>query len=231
MKHLQPQTLRIYLAILTTPRFHQRYLWKVLNREGTISVGMVNEVVNGLVARRFVERTRSTLARTAATPESVASVESSGGYELSDPVGLLHFISMFRRMPELRTFTRRIRAGRNEVVRELASRGAVFCLGTAMETYSQYFRSEEVSFYSSEAGPIREWLETAPAGNTQVSCYRQDYVRSPEELPGLLRDGLFAGNVAGTTVTTRAQTATDMFCDGKSAYAAPILKELWGVNL
>jgi hypothetical protein len=231
MKHLQPQTLRVYLAILTSPRFNQRDLWRALNREGTVSVGMVNEVVNSLVTRRFVERTKRTLARAVETTASAASAGPSGGYVLSDPVGLLQFISMFRRMPDLRRFTRRVRAGHDEAVRELAARGAVFCIGTAMEMYSQFFRSEEVSFYSSDPDPVQRWLDTAAAGNTQVSCYRPDYVRSSAGLPGLFRDSLFAGSVAGIQATTRVQTAIDMFCDGKGAYAAPILRELWGVEL
>jgi hypothetical protein len=117
------------------------------------------------------------------------------------------------------------------VVKELAARKVVFCLGTAMEMYSDLFRSEEVSFYGHETDALRAWLDTAPSGNTQVSCYRPDYVRSVAEVPGLFKDHLFLGKIDGKAATTKAQTAIDMFCDGKGAYAAPLLKELWGVVL
>lgn len=227
MKHLQPKTLRAYLAILTARRFDQRELWKTLNRHGRISIGMVNAVVNDLVNKRFVERT----GRNAAGAGKNFPGTSSGGYELSDPAGLLQYISMFRRMPELRLFSRRIRAGRAEVIRELAARKVVFCLGTAMEFYSDLLRPEEISFYGRETDALRAWLDTAPAGSTQVSCYRPDYVRSAAEVPDLFQDRLFSGRVGGKTATTTVQTAVDLFCDGKGAYAAPLLKELWGVVL
>ncbi len=151
MKHLQPKTLRVYLAILANPRFSQRGLLEVLNRDGTVSVGFVNEVVNDLVLKRLVERSRRTSMETVSTVETVSTSKMTGCYILSDAVGMLNLISLFRRMPELRLFSRNIRAGRKDVVRELAGRDVVFCLGSAMEMYSSHFRPEEVSRRAAQA--------------------------------------------------------------------------------
>ena len=153
----------------------------------------------------------------------------TGGYILTDVVGLLNLISLFRRMQELRLFTRNIRAERTEVIRELAKKAVIFCLGSAMERYSNNFRAEEVSFYASDAESIRNMLSDAPIGNTRVSCYRPDYVRAAKEIPALFKDNMFTGKSRNVALTTKVQTAIDMFCDGKSAYAAPLLEELWGV--
>jgi len=231
MKHLQPKTLRVYLAILANPRFSQRGLLEVLNRDGSVSIGFVNEVVNDLVLKRLVERSRRTFMETVSTVETASTSKMAGGYVLSDAVGMLNLISLFRRMPELRLFTKNIGARRNEVVRELAGRHVVFCLGSAMEMYSGHFRPEEISFYASGAESVRRFLADAPDGNTRVSCYRPDYVRDSRDIPGLLRDPLFAGKSRNVARTSKVQTAIDMFCDGKGAYAAPLLEELWGVGL
>ena len=229
MKHLQPKTLRVYLAILANTRFSQRGLLEMLNRDGSVSIGFVNDVVNDLVLKRLVERSRRTSMETVSTIETVSTAKMTGGYILSDAVGMLNLISLFRRMPELRLFSRNIRAGRQEVIRELAGRDVVFCLGSAIEMYSNHFHPEEVSFYASDAESARLFLADAPAGNTKVSCYRPDYVRDAGEIPALFRDPLFAGKSRNVARTSKVQTAIDMFCDGKGAYAAPLLEELWGV--
>jgi hypothetical protein len=229
MKHLQPKTLRVYLAVLTSPRFSQRGLIAALNRHGSVSIGLVNEVVNDLVRKRFVERTGKGAMDTVFSENNVPSIVLRGGYVVSDVVGLLNLISLFRRMPELRIFTRKIRAAKGDVIKELTGKGAVFCLGSAMEMYSNHFRAEEVSCYASRPDKIREILMEALEGNTRVSCYRSDYSRGAGKDSDILHDPMFAGKSHERALTTKAQTVVDMFCDGKGAYAAPLLKELWGV--
>jgi len=229
MKHLQPKTLRVYLAILTSPRFSQRGLMAALNKHGSVSIGLVNEVVNDLVQKRLVERTGKGALNTVFSENNVPSTGLRGGYVVSDVVGLLNLISLFRRMAELRMFTRKIRAAKGSVIKELAGKGAVFCLGSAMEIYSNYFRAEEVSCYASRPDNIRKIVMEAPEGNTRVSCYRSDYSRGAGEDSDILHDPMFVGTSHDLALTSKAQTVVDMFCDGKGAYASPLLKELWGV--
>lgn len=231
MKRLQPKTLRVYLAVLANRRFSQRGLFEALNLDGSVSIGHVNGAVNDLILKRLVERDRDRPAgRDIAMPRTTAG-QQTGSYILVDPVGLLNLISLFRRMPELRLFTRNVRAARADVIKELSAKGALFCIGSAMEMYSTHFRSEEVSFYAEDPESLRLFLETAPAGNTRVSCYRQDYVRAAGEVPALFRDPMFAKKIRRTSLTSKVQTAIDMFCDGKGAYAAPLLQELWDVGI
>jgi len=201
----------------------------VLNRHCSVSIGMVNEVVNDLVRKRLVERAGKGALNTVFSENNVLSIGLRGGYVVSDVVGLLNLISLFRRMAELRMFTRKIRAAKGDVISELAKKDAVLCLGSAMEMYSNHFRAEEMSFYAPRVESIKDMIMEAPEGNTRVSCYRSDYTRDTGKNPDIFRDNLFAGRIRKVALTTKVQTVIDMYCDGKGAYAAPLLEELWGV--
>ncbi len=220
MKHIQPKTLQIMLAVLSTGRFSQRGIWRLCNKKRNVSIGHVNGVINDLRRKGFVERMwRSGMANV---------MESAGlfgedredfdmgraSYVLADPVGLLRFIALFRSMSELRLFTISVDAREDEIIKTLSKKDAILCLGTAMERYSAYYRPDEVSFYSGEPEAMHRYLRTAKKGLTKVSCYKIDHVQ---------------GKIGGCT--TKVQTVVDMFCDGKGVYTKPLLRELWSVEI
>lgn len=239
MKHIQPKTYQIIVAILTTRKFSQRGLWRFCNSKQRISIGQINKVVTELQQRGFIER----LWR---TPASEAMVElgfigedtldfdmGRANYILTDPVGLLRYISLFRSMSELHSFTLNVDASEERVIAKLSRQDAVFCLGTAQEQYTPYYRSDEVSFYSRNPPKIYSFLRRAKHGQTKVSCYSIDYIRVRDKGLNIfqLLDSLFAHESEGIKITTKVQTVVDMFCDGKSAYTKPLLKSLWGVEI
>ena len=202
MKHIQPKTLLAIKAVLTSKRFSQRGLRKLCGRE--VSAGQMSNVIAELRRNGFVERSTG--------PDRTR-------YVLADPLGLLRYVAIFRPMGELRKFRVGIAARESDIITELGGMGAVFCLGTAMERYAAYFRPGEVSFYADDWVPIEKFLATAEPGNTQVCCYGP-----------IGNDPLSVAN-EGIACTTRVQTVVDMFCDGKGAYAKPLLRELWGVEI
>jgi len=134
-------------------------------------------------------------------------------------LGLLRYVALFRSMNELRVFGLNLAAKESDIIAELGGRGAVFCLGTAMERYAAYYRPGEVSFYADDWEAIKKYLDTAQPGNTTVCCY------GPVE-----RDPLSVINDE-IAFTAKVQTVIDMFCDGKGAYTKPLLRELWGVDM
>ncbi|UCG68910.1 MAG: hypothetical protein JSV09_14150 [Thermoplasmata archaeon] len=230
--------MQIIVAILTTRNFSQRGLWRFCKSKQGISIGQVNKVVTELQQRGFIER----LWRTPAS-EALVKLEFIGedtldfdmgrvNYILTDPVGLLRYISLFRSMSELRSFTLNVDASEERVISKLSKQDAVFCLGTAQEKYTPYYRSDEVSFYSRNPNKIYSFLRTAKRGQTKVSCYNIDYVRFRNQKLNTfqLLDSLFAYESDGIKITTKVQTVVDMFCDGKSTYTKPLLKSLWGVE-
>jgi hypothetical protein len=156
-------------------------------------------------------------------------------YLLADPAGLLRSISWFRSMNELRLRSYSVSASSDRVIAELAKKEVVFCLGTAMERYTPYYRPGAVSLYiyPGREDDILGYLQTAKQGGTKVDCYRVDYVKPGmgRDMDGMLIDSLFARRQKQVGYTTMVQTVIDMFCDGAGVYAKPLLKKLWGIEI
>ena len=225
MKHLQPKTLLVLLSLLSRRRFSQRGLRKLCG--GKVSLGLINRIVQDLVRKGFVERA----GRTAFVPEGTGTEPKGNeraGYLLADPYGLLRYIALFRSMSELRQYAVSVEAPEETVVKELAGRGAIFCLGTAMERYSPYYRPAEVSFYSGTPKKVLRFLRSARPGQLKVTCYRLDLPVTSGKGPA---GALFSSTAKGVPVTAKVQTVMDLFCDGKGAYARPLLKSLWGIEV
>ena len=183
MKHIQPKTYRIMLAALANPKFSQRGLWKICNQ--SLSIGQVNKVINELHTKGFVEKLWG---------------KGKGNYVLADPVGLLRYIALFRQMGELKAFTSHVDATHEDVFETLKRMGVVFCLGTAQELYTPYYRPDRTSFYSANLKEIKSFLETARRGNLRLDCYS---VGKDEEL---LNNKMFSNNRREASLTTKIQT-------------------------
>jgi hypothetical protein len=235
MKHLQSKTLQVMVALLSRPDFSQRALWKMCNENLSMSLGQVNKIVMDLVRKGFVEprfsRPLFTDQKDTSNRRPKKTVPHARiTYRLSDPVGLLRYIAYFRSMKDLKVFSARVGGPSEAVIKELAKEGVIFCLGTAQSRYSPYFRPDEVSFYSMDPERIHGILMKAPYGDTRIGCYRIDYAPNTKERASLI-DDRFASSEGKISYTTKVHTVLDMFCDGKGAFAKPLLGELWGVQL
>ena len=208
-------------------------LWQMIKESNKISLGHVNKVVMDLEKKGYIERLlhRRRLGDFPG-PDVVRKgyEDEKATYRLVDPIGLLRYISLFRSMSELRTFSVRINAPPETVIGKLAKERIIFCLGTAQARYSPYFRPDEVSFYSEVPEQVLNVLSNVPHGDTMVRCYRTDYVRIVKDRRSLFND-FFATEEDSIPMTTKVQTVVDMFCDGKGVYSKPLIKQLWGVEI
>ncbi len=228
-----PTTYRILLAILTRKEASQQELARDLD----VSIGQVNGVVRWLEQAGFVERGRA--------EDRTARGRGKEVYHLDNPTGLLRAISLFRSMSRLQQFTLSVDVPKEKLTSDLARRPVVFCLGTALERYSRFYRADEVSFYAFPGAggrgvdSIRRDLTTSKEGITRVACYslptkvhgRREEVADPRGWLKVLQSFGFAEKAEDAYITTRAQTVVDLFCDGKAFAARDLLKEIWGVEL
>jgi DNA-binding Lrp family transcriptional regulator len=229
-----PTTYRIIISVLSAKKTSQRELARRLG----ISIGQVNKVFHWLKENAFVEGySASDIGRGGARGDS---------YVLVNPTGLLRAISLFRQMNSLRLFSMAVAGTKQSLISELRSRRVVFCLGTALEAFSEFYRSDEVSFYTvagsrpEAAERIRESLAAKGEGIARVTCYAMDTRRhgrraaASADLRGnldwLRKCGIIERG-RGAYFTTKVQTVVDLFCDGRAYAAKDLLRELWGVKL
>ncbi len=228
-----PTTYRILLAILTRKGASQQELARDLD----VSIGQVNGVVRWLEQGGFVERGRA--------ENRTARGRGKEVYLLVNPTGLLRAISLFRSMPSLRKFTMSVDVPKEKLASHLARRPVVFCLGTALERYSQFYRADEISFYAFPGASgmgieaIHRDLSTSKEGITRATCYslptkvhgRREEVADPRAALKALQAFGFVEKGRDGYFTTWVQTAVDLFCDSKAFATRDLLKELWGVEL
>lgn len=234
MNPIAPTTYTALLAVLTKKETSQRDL----SRELGVSLGQTNKVFQWLEQNRFVERTAAANRATGNAKRDV--------YVLTNPTGLLRAVSLFRDMNRFRLFTMAVDTPREDLLSDLRERYVIFCLGTALERFSKFYRSDEVSFYAiggagrGRADELRETLASRKEGITRLACYSLDTrthgrreredVRPREAIDRLTRRG-FAEKTPKGVFTTKVQTVVDLFCDGKAFAARDLLRELWGISL
>ena len=234
MNPTAPATYRVLLGLLARGKASQRELASDLD----VSFGQVSNVFRWLEENGFVER--------GPTVDRGSRGRAREVYLLTNPTGLLRAISLFRPMERLRRFSVTIDVPKEKLLADLRRRAVVFCLGTALERYSRFYRSDEISFYALAdtgahgAEAIRRDLSGEKEGITKATCYVLGTGihgrRKPEPSPAkdafgrLARHGVVT-RIRGDYVTTKVQTVVDLFCDGKAFAARDLLKDLWGVQL
>jgi len=234
MNPAAPTTYGIILAVLASKKTSQR---EIARRLG-VSVGQVNKVFRWLEENAFVEG-----------PAASGEGRTSGrgdSYVLVNPTGLLRAISLFRQMNGLRLFSVAVAGTKQALLSELRSHRVVFCLGTALERFSEFYRSDEVSFYAvGKDGPegadgIRESLSAKGEGIARATCYfldtrthgrRAAVSADTDGTLDWLRESGMIEKSRGGYFTTKVQTVVDLFCDGRAYAARDLLRELWGVRL
>ena len=239
MKHLQPKTLLILLALLSLQdrRFSQKGIWQMCNRHRKVSVGQVNKVVRYLERVGFVERMWNPLGLQAQDKNAKENDidMTNGRYYLKNPLGLLNYIALSRDMRELRLFTFEVSQSEKDIIPLLSKNEVIFCLGTALERYSAYYRPEEISFYTMEPKAVFNILRTAEHGNTKLTAYRPDFLETRPIKNTTsdfdLDDELLFNNSEKLGLTSRSLTMIDMFCDGKGAFAKQLVKQMWGIEI
>ena len=183
--------------ILEHPIFVQR---KMASDLGWNFGARVNSFVNWLLESKVIRRTLN--------PET-----EKPAYEVVSRASLLEFYSRFRKMSEEKIFTRKIGHDYKTVIKYLNENGAIMCLTTALNSYSDYFRDREIHAYAKNRNLV-DMLSNQEEGEIQVNLYAYDFLDDPKILDGI-------------KVTSPVRTIMDLYCNNM-AYAADELKaEQW----
>lgn len=229
-----PATYRILVTLLARKETSQRELVRDLE----VSLGQTNKVFRWLEENQFIERSRRA--------DRIPRGRGQEIYVLANPTGLLRAISLFRPMSRLRQYTVAVDMRKEKLFTDLRKRPVIFCLGSALERFSRFYRSDEISFYALDgkgpqsAGAIRHDLAARKEGITRATCHLlptrthgrrvSEPIEAKVVLDRLIAHG-FADRASSGYFTTKVQTVVDLFCDGKAFAARDLLKELWGVEL
>lgn len=197
MKLTSKQTFKVIAFILRNPVFTQTQVFKATK----ISWGRMNEVVQWLVNKNFVER-------------------KSKEYELTDPAGLIALFPLYRDMDSLLLKKLSLRLSRKQIMNKLP-KNTLLCLDSALEFYSSYWRSNRVCVYAEENSrqfkQILKDFQPFRGGNTLLLVFKPD-------------TKLTSMKIKGFRVTDRLSTLIDLVCDNKSHYAKDLYKQLWGLK-
>ncbi len=194
MKLTARQTYKVISFILRNQQFTQMEAFKAT---GT-SWGRMNEVVQWLVSKNFVEKRKN-------------------GYELIDPAGLVSLFPLYRDMNSLLLRKLPLRLSKKQIMERLPKKTAL-CLDSALQFYSAYWHSNRVCVYVEENSALLKKIEKEftplTGGNTLLWLFKPDI--APE-----------TAKVKSFTITDRLRTLIDMACDNKSYYAKDLYKQLW----
>lgn len=197
MKLTSKQTYKVASFVLLNPVFTQTKLFNAVK----VSWGRMNEVVQWLVNKNFVEKREKE-------------------YELIDPAGLISLFPLYRDMNSLVLKKLPLRLSIKKVINRLP-KGTILCLDSALEFYSGYWRSDRVCVYveenSKEFKKIEQEFKPLTGGNIMLWMFKPDI--KPE-----------TNKIKGFTVTSKLRTLIDLVCDNKSFYARDLYKQLWGLK-
>lgn len=194
MKLTSRQTYKVVFFILRNPVFTQTSVFRATK----VSWGRMNEVVQWLVSKNFVEKREK-------------------GYELIDPAGLVSLFPLHRDMDSLLLRKLPLRLSKKQIMERLPKK-TVLCLDSALQFYSGYWHSDRVCAYADEKSALLKKIEKEfmplTGGNTCLWLFKQDI--APETV-----------KAKGITITDKLRTLIDMACDNKSYYAKDLYKQLW----
>lgn len=196
MNPASPNTYKVIKQILAVKSFTQ------LELEGKtgVSHGQVNHVVNWLKDHKYVEW-------------------REGKYCLVDPAGVLSLFTLVRRMDKHKSLSLLVAIDPMKI-QTYFPKEAVFCLESALEQYSEYFRGGRVCAYYDDPEEIMTIFRSYTGNLTEISIYESDIS---------LENDMYIRK--GMKFTDRIRTVIDLACDGKMYVARDLLRELWGLRV
>lgn len=133
-------------------------------------------------------------------------------YVITSPLELLSFYSKFRKMELYDKFM--LAMNREEVIKYLNERGAIFCLTTALEEHSPSFIDPAIYAYLPEEHFLEDEIKFLAKGDTLVYLYKYD-----------LKDEVVEIN--NKKITSKVRTVIDLYCENKTNLTKEFVKELW----
>lgn len=184
-------------AMLLEKQFKQRELARRLK----VSPARVNEVVQWLVKNNLAEKYKTR-------------------HEVLNPIGIVKLFTYSRRMNDLKQFSIDMKVDRAKLMSYLKKHKVVFCLTSALQEYSAYFRDPSINFYARDFEKIRDELRKLPQGMVRINVYRPDVFLESDTV-----------EKGGMLLTSELRTVIDLFCDNKAYAAKELIEKLWGVRV
>lgn len=159
MKLTAKQTYKVVSFILRNPVFTQTKVFKATG----VSWGRMNEVVQWLVSKNFVEKKKKE-------------------YELIDPAGLVSLFSLHRDMNSLLLKKLPLRLSKKQIIKRMPKK-TILCLDSALEFYSGYWDSNRACAYvgSSQLKKIEKEFKPFSGGNRFLWLFEPDIVPETTE--------------------------------------------------
>ena len=141
------ETYKIIRAVLKRKRFTQYQI----SKEEKITFSLVNRVINWLVARSFVAKTK-------------------GEYILVAPTAILGLFPIYRKMKPYATFDVNIP---KNALNEMLKKNGTLCLTSALSVHDNYYRDNSICAYFEDEKIIEE-LKEMKKGYTRIKLYKED---------------------------------------------------------
>ena len=118
------------------------------------SLGRINDVVNWLISRNFVEKYKLK-------------------YYVINPAGIISLFPLYRNMKDLLIYKIQLRDDK-EIILENLPKESILCLDSALDKYSRYFRSSRICIYHEKPQLIRSLFEPYSGGIIKLEVYKPD---------------------------------------------------------
>ncbi|MBI4141978.1 hypothetical protein HY484_03580 [Candidatus Woesearchaeota archaeon] len=192
-----PKTFAFIEYVLERKKFTQYRASKDLKG---ISFGLINKITNWLLEKQFMARTHKE-------------------YVLKDPAGIVSAMAIYRDMNSLKVFEAKTSLTKPELF-GIISKNGVFCLDTALNQYTNYYKSDRVCAYTSKnkVAEIKKKLLFKPGNNSTVCLYEE----KPKAKTKTIKNKKY---------TDKIRTTIDLACDGKAFAAETLFNQLWGKKI
>ena len=182
--------LLIIEYILSNNTFTQYKIKKELN----LGMYIVNTTVNFLLEKEVIE-------------------QKDKKYVLLDAESLLELVAFFKNMKEYKIAEIETSLSKKEIEKYIP-KDAVYCMDSALEQYTNYYKTNKVCIYASEeqAKKLKDKLKLNPGNKTVVQIYKTGIINVVE--------------IKGLKYTTKIKTIIDMYCDKRGNSVETLLKKL-----
>ena len=118
------------------------------------SLGRINEVVNWLISRVYVEKNKTK-------------------YYVINPAGIISLFPIYRNMKDLLAYSIQLKGDKEKILENLPKE-SILCLDSALDKYSRYFRSSRICIYHSKPQLISNLFEPYSGGIVKLEVYKPD---------------------------------------------------------
>lgn len=165
-----------------------------IKQDLVLGASTVNQTINFLLEKEVIE-------------------QKDKKYVLVDVETLLELVAFFKNMKNSLLEQIETNLSKNELIK-LIPKDAIYCLDSALEQYTNYYKTNKTCIYASEeqAKEIRNKLKLNKGNKTILYIYKLDLIK--------------LNQIKGLKYTTKIKTIIDMYCDKRGNSVETLLKKL-----